>query len=84
MNKEALKQRIQKWATRMSVSTKEIHIRAMNSKWASVSTDGRLTMDSSILELRDGLCDYIIVHELFTCADQQENPANIISRSCRL
>jgi predicted metal-dependent hydrolase len=64
MNKEALKQRIQKWATRMSVSTKEIHIRAMNSKWASVSTDGRLTMDSSILELRDGLCDYIIVHEL--------------------
>jgi len=40
------------------------HIRAMKSKWASVSSDGRLTMDSSILEFRDGLCDYIIVHEL--------------------
>lgn len=48
----------------MSVSTNEIHIRDMKSKWASVSTDGRLTMDSSILELRDRLCDYIIVHEL--------------------
>lgn len=64
MEKETLKQRIQEWATRMAVSTHEIHIRAMKSKWASVSTDGRLTMDSSILELREGLCDYIIVHEL--------------------
>jgi predicted metal-dependent hydrolase len=64
MDKETLKQRIQEWATRMAVSTNEIHIRAMKSKWASVSTDGRLTMDSSILDLRGGLCDYIIVHEL--------------------
>lgn len=64
MDKDALKKRIHEWATRMTVSTNEIHIRAMKSKWASVSTDGRLTMDSSILELREGLCDYIIVHEL--------------------
>lgn len=64
MDKEGLKQRIQEWATRMDVVTHEIHIRAMKSKWASVSTDGRLTMDSSILDLREALCDYIIVHEL--------------------
>jgi hypothetical protein len=48
----------------LNVTLGEIHIRAMRSKWASISTDGRLTMDSSIFNLRDGLCDYIIVHEL--------------------
>lgn len=64
MDKEHLKIRVHEWAGKMNVSLGEVHIRAMKSKWASLSTDGRLTMDSSLLELRDELCDYVIVHEL--------------------
>ena len=36
----------------------------MRTKWASLSTDGRLTLNDELLELRDDLCDYVIVHEL--------------------
>ncbi len=64
MDKDELKARVHDWAAQMNVTLGAIHIRAMKSKWASISTDGRLTMDSSIMELRPGLCDYVIVHEL--------------------
>jgi predicted metal-dependent hydrolase len=36
----------------------------MTTKWASYSTTGRLTFDSSLLELREELQDYVIAHEL--------------------
>jgi hypothetical protein len=36
----------------------------MTKKWASYSTGGRLTFDASLLELREELQDYVIVHEL--------------------
>lgn len=64
MDKEEMKARVHEWANKMNVTLGEIHLRAMKSKWASLSTDGRLTMDSSILGLSEALCDYIIVHEL--------------------
>ena len=64
MDKETLKTHVHEWAGKMNVVLGEIHLRAMKNKWASISTDGRLTIDSSILELRPELSDYIIVHEL--------------------
>jgi predicted metal-dependent hydrolase len=36
----------------------------MTRKWGSYSTTGRLTFDTSVLELRAGLQDYVIAHEL--------------------
>jgi predicted metal-dependent hydrolase len=41
-----------------------ISVRPMSRKWASYSTSGRLTFDASLLELREEVQDYVIVHEL--------------------
>lgn len=64
MTKEELKIQVREWALKMNVTVGEVHLRAMKTKWASMSADGRLTLDSSLLNLSDRLCDYIIVHEL--------------------
>lgn len=64
MTKGELKKQVQVWASKMNVTVGEVHLRAMKTKWASMSADGRLTLDSSLLDLSERLCDYIIVHEL--------------------
>lgn len=52
------------WATRIGVKLTQIHIRRMRSKWASMSTAGRLTLNDDLLYLSQPLAEYIIVHEL--------------------
>lgn len=42
----------------------QIHVRAMRSKWASMSTGGRLTLNAELLDLPQSLGEYVIVHEL--------------------
>jgi len=39
------------WATRAGVKVPQIHIRKMTRKWASISMEGRLTLNSELLEL---------------------------------
>lgn len=41
-----------------------IRVRAMRSKWASMSTAGNLTLSSDLFELPRELGEYVIVHEL--------------------
>lgn len=36
----------------------------MPKKWASISTSGRLTLDSALLRLPRRLGEYVVVHEL--------------------
>ena len=45
-------------------TTNIVSVPPMTTKWASYSTTGRLTFDSSLLELREELQDYVIAHEL--------------------
>jgi predicted metal-dependent hydrolase len=52
------------WAARIGVKLRAVHLRSMSSKWASISTAGRLTLDSSLLETPRELGEYVIVHEL--------------------
>lgn len=52
------------WATRVGVPTPRIHIRAMSKKWASISTAGRLTLNSELVGLPRELGEFVIVHEL--------------------
>ena len=52
------------WATRMGVSLRQVSIRRMTTKWASMSTAGRLTLNSELLALPRSLGEYVIVHEL--------------------
>lgn len=52
------------WAIKLKVEPKEIHLRPMKTKWASLSGTGRLTFNSELLDKRRNLIDYVIVHEL--------------------
>lgn len=52
------------WAIKLKVKPKEIHLRPMKTKWASLSRNGRLTFNSELLEKERGSIDYVVVHEL--------------------
>lgn len=52
------------WAARMGVRVGQIHIRVMATKWASISTAGRLTLNAELVALPRELGEYVIVHEL--------------------
>lgn len=52
------------WATRIGVKTPRIQVRAMNRKWASISTAGRLTLNTDLLGVPKPLGEFVIVHEL--------------------
>jgi len=61
---EKFKSNIFKWAEKLDVEPKEIHLRYMKNKWASLSQNGRLTFNTKLFEMERELCDYVIVHEL--------------------
>jgi predicted metal-dependent hydrolase len=52
------------WATRIGVQLRQVHVRPMRTKWASMSTAGRLTLNSEVLALPRSTGEYVIVHEL--------------------
>lgn len=58
------KSNVFEWAEKLDVEPKEIHLRSMKNKWASLSQNGRLTFNAELLEMERELCDYVIVHEL--------------------
>ncbi len=51
-------------AARLGVPAPRIYIRPMSSKWGSISTRGRLTLNEELLPLPRGLGEYVILHEL--------------------
>lgn len=61
---DELKWAARQWAVRIGVKAPQIHIRQMKSKWASISTAGRLTLNSELIEIPRELGEYVIVHEL--------------------
>lgn len=61
---QVLKTEVLVWAKRIGVTPKEIRIRPMKSKWASCSSNGRLTFNSEILQQPASFRREIIVHEL--------------------
>lgn len=63
-SKAEFKERVLAWAKKLDARVTSIAVRPMTTKWASYSTTGRLTFDTSLLELREELHDYVIVHEL--------------------
>ena len=58
------KAEVLEWAERIDVVPKVIHVRSMKSKWASVSTSGRVSFNAELLEMEKRFRDYVIVHEL--------------------
>lgn len=59
-----LKDAVRKWADHIGVEVREVHLREMHRKWASISTNGRLTLSTELLNLPETLAEFVIVHEL--------------------
>lgn len=64
LGKTEFKERVRRWAEKLDAPVTSISVRPMRTKWASYSTTGRVTFDALLLELRNELQDYVIVHEL--------------------
>jgi predicted metal-dependent hydrolase len=62
--KVIFKEHVRKWAKKLDVNIKSLTVRPMTTKWASCSTDGRLTFNNELLTMNKKLVDYVIVHEL--------------------
>ena len=61
---QVFKAEVLTWANRIGVEPKEIRLRLMKSKWASCSSNGRLTFNLEILEKPASFRREAIVHEL--------------------
>ncbi|MBC7358368.1 MAG: M48 family metallopeptidase [Desulfacinum sp.] len=57
---------VEAWARRIGVADRirEIHVRPMKRKWASVSTRGRLTLNAELASQPASFRREVIVHEL--------------------
>ena len=62
--KADLKDSVWYWADRMGVKVRQIHLRQMRQKWASISMNGRLTLNTDLRNLPAALTEFVIVHEL--------------------
>ena len=63
-NARELKGAVQQWGDHINVEVKQIQLRPMKRKWASISTTGRLTLNTELLDLPKELGEFVIVHEL--------------------
>ena len=61
---EELKGAVGQWADRIGVQVREVHLRNMRRKWASISMNGRLTLNTDLINLPRALGEFVIVHEL--------------------
>lgn len=55
---------VRDWSVRIGVKLRQVHMRKMRSKWASISTAGRLTLSTDLVGLPTHLGEFVIVHEL--------------------
>lgn len=61
---DGFKAEVRRLAADMKTEAKEIHLRPMNSKWASCSSGGRLTFDTKLLSESKQFRREVISHEL--------------------
>jgi predicted metal-dependent hydrolase len=61
---EELKWAARHWAARIGVKVPQIYLMEMTSKWASISTSGRLTLNSELLGIPKRVGEFVIVHEI--------------------
>ena len=59
-----LKDEVYRWAERIGMEPKEVHVRRMTRKWASCSSSGRITFNTDLLRQPMAFRSEVIVHEL--------------------
>jgi predicted metal-dependent hydrolase len=63
-DKETFKNHVREWAGKLNVQIRSLTVRPMTTKWASCTTEGRLTFNTQLLDMDKKIADYVIVHEL--------------------
>jgi predicted metal-dependent hydrolase len=61
---DLFKAEVRAWAKRIGVEPREVHLRPMRRKWASCSSNGRLTYNTAIIGETASFRREVIVHEL--------------------
>jgi predicted metal-dependent hydrolase len=61
---DLFKAEVRAWAKRIGVEPTEVHLRPMRRKWASCSSNGRLTFNTDLLGEPASFKREVIVHEL--------------------
>jgi len=64
LDNDELRWTVRDWAVKIGVKTPTIHFRPMTTKWASMSTRGRMTVDTSLVSLPRDVGEFVVVHEL--------------------
>jgi len=59
-----LKWLVRHWSVKIGVKEPQVHVREMSTKWASISTAGRLTLNAELVSFEYELAEFVIVHEL--------------------
>ncbi|MGH7984147.1 MAG: M48 metallopeptidase family protein [Candidatus Udaeobacter sp.] len=63
-NADELKAAVGNWATKIKARPKQIRIQRMARKWASCSSEGRITFNSQLFSQPYRFQRFVIVHEL--------------------
>src|SRR5215467_7850810 len=61
---DELKAAVGEWATKIKTSPRQIRIQRMAGKWASCSSNGRVTFNSDLFRQPYRFREFVIVHEL--------------------
>ena len=59
-----LKAAVGNWAAKIKARPKQIRIQPMRRKWASCSSEGRITLNSELFDQPYRFQEFVIVHEL--------------------
>ena len=59
-----LKAAVREWAAKIKACPKQIRVQPMARKWASCSSDGRITFNSELFAQPYRFQEFVIVHEL--------------------
>lgn len=61
---EWIRERIGPWAERCGLDHVDYEVRELGYRWGSLGSNGRLNLHWATFQLRPGLIDYVLVHEL--------------------
>jgi predicted metal-dependent hydrolase len=61
---EALRRRVERWATKLKVEPKLVRVQKMTRKWGSCSTAGTITLAADLAGQVGGFQDFVVAHEL--------------------
>lgn len=64
ISRETFLGEIEAWCRRVGVTPRRIQIQPMTRKWASCSTEGRITFSNDLLSQAKRIREEVIVHEL--------------------